>query len=257
MPCGDAEAATLREACAAKKRIQPVSGRLWRLVESQEQVATLGYVDSLEEQALLEELLETVKPSAPSGTEGLHDLLRAPFRYPPLPWGSRFGRRHEPGILYGGLDLETTLAEAAYYRFVFYLSMEDPPDRILRSEHTLFTARYATERGVRLQAPPCDLHREILAHPEDYRATQALGSALREAGVEAFEYPSARNRPGGLCVGLFRPEALASRNPEQRSSWLCEVHVDRVLYKRLDSLEVKAYPLARFLYRGRLPWPAH
>jgi len=257
MPCGDAEAATLQEACGAAARVQPVAGRLWRLVERQEQVATLGYVDTLEEQALLEELLEASKPPAPAGSERFHYLLRAPFRYPPLPWGSRFGRRHEPGILYGGLDLETTLAEAAYYRFVFYHSMEDPPGRILRSEHTLFTARYATERGVRLQAPPCDRHRECLAHPEDYRATQALGSTLREAGVEAFEYPSARNRPEGLCVGLFRPEALASPKPEQFSSWLCEVHVDRVLYKRLDSLEVKAYPLARFLYRGRLPWPAH
>jgi len=256
MPCGGAEAATLREACGATALIQPISGRLWRLVERQEQVATLGYVDSLEEQALLEALLEATKPSAPSGTEGRHDLLRAPFRYPPLPWGSRFGRRHEPGILYGGLDLETTLAEAAYYRFVFYHSMEDPPDRILRSEHLLFAARYATRRGVRLQDPPCDRHVALLAHPEDYCATQALGSLLRETGVEAFEYPSARNRPEGVCVGLFRADALTSRSPEQPSSWLCEVHEEQVLYKRLDSPEVKAFPLEGCLYRGRLPWPA-
>jgi hypothetical protein len=38
---------------------------LYRLVENQEQVATLGYVDTLEEQAVLEELLETSKPDYP------------------------------------------------------------------------------------------------------------------------------------------------------------------------------------------------
>ena len=33
-------------------------------------------------------------------------LLRAPWRYPPLRWGSRFGRRFEPGLFYGALSEE-------------------------------------------------------------------------------------------------------------------------------------------------------
>ena len=242
-------------ACGAETRIEPIMGRLWRLVESQEQAATLSYVDTLEEQALLEALLETTKPAAPPGSEGLHYLLRAPFRYPPLPWGSRFGRRHEPGILYGGLNLETTLAEAAYYRFVFRASMATPPAGVLRSTHTLFSARYATTQGVRLHAPPCDAHRETIAHPTDYGATQALGSAMRQAGVEAFEYPSAR-RAGGLCVGLFEPDALVSQRPERLSTWLCEIHPERVFYKRLDSSQVQTFPLSAYLHRGELPLPA-
>src|SRR5690606_6678737 len=44
-------------ACTGAKHIRPIKGTLRRLVESQEEVATLEYVDTLEEQAVLEEML--------------------------------------------------------------------------------------------------------------------------------------------------------------------------------------------------------
>jgi len=97
--------------------VTPLCGEVHRLVESQEQVATLTYVDTLEEQTLLESMLDNAKPPLPPGASGLHYLLSTPFRYPPLRWGSRFGRVHERGIFYGGLSRHTTLAESAYYRF--------------------------------------------------------------------------------------------------------------------------------------------
>ena len=52
--------------CKGERHIRPLQGRLVRLVESQEQVATLQLVDTLEEQALLEELLESSKPPVPA-----------------------------------------------------------------------------------------------------------------------------------------------------------------------------------------------
>ncbi|MCC3263614.1 RES family NAD+ phosphorylase, partial [Paenibacillus polymyxa] len=76
---------------------------------------------------LLEELIETSKPQLPPSTETLHYLLKTPFRYPPLRWGSRFGRRHEPSLFYAALRLETAMAEAAYYRFVLWEGMASPP----------------------------------------------------------------------------------------------------------------------------------
>ncbi len=60
------------ESCADPALVGPIASTLWRLVENQEQVATLGYVDSLEEQALLEALLDETKPPAPPDTEKLH-----------------------------------------------------------------------------------------------------------------------------------------------------------------------------------------
>ncbi len=48
-----------------EKVIRPIHGTLYRLVESQEQIATRQLVDTLEEQALLEEMLDAVKPPYP------------------------------------------------------------------------------------------------------------------------------------------------------------------------------------------------
>ncbi len=62
--------------CKGERHIRPLQGRLVRLVESQEQVATLQLVDTLEEQALLEELLESSKPPVPADAEPLHYLLK-------------------------------------------------------------------------------------------------------------------------------------------------------------------------------------
>ena len=67
------------------RRARRSHGRLLRLVESQEQVATNSLVRTLAEQALLEDLIEASKPPLPATGHGLHYLLATPFRYPPLP----------------------------------------------------------------------------------------------------------------------------------------------------------------------------
>ncbi|MCU0936948.1 MAG: RES family NAD+ phosphorylase [Gammaproteobacteria bacterium] len=242
--------------CGGEACIQPIRGTLRRLVESQEQVATSRLVGSLERQALLEGMIEASKPPPRPGTERLHYLLATPFRYPPLRHGSRFGTRAEPSLLYGALSVPTVLAEAAYYRFVFWHGMQVPPPAPLVTQHTLFTARYRTPRGVRLQAPPWDAERERLADPARYADTQALGAAMRDAGVEAFEYPSARDPRRGVNVALLGPAALASTRPSALESWLAETSAERVRFLARTGAGVHEYVLATFLVDGRLPQPA-
>lgn len=246
------------EACQGEKHIGPVAGNLFRLVENQEQIATMAYVDTLEEQALLEDLLEQAKPPYPEGGEEcLHYLLKTPFRYPPLPWGSRFGSMNEPGIFYGGADIQVTLAESAYYRFVFLYSMAaEPPTAHLRTGHTLFSVPYDTARGLRLQHPPFDAYRHQLAHPRDYSACQRFGSAMRGVGVEVFEYFSARDPAGGICVGLFTPQAFAGKSPCDMTQWLCETSTHRVAFKQIGASKLYAFTLEHFLFEGKLPFPA-
>lgn len=70
------------ERCQGEQHITSISGTLYRLVESQEHIATLDYVDSLEEQALLEDMLENTKPNYPDNSTSYHYLLKTPFRYP-------------------------------------------------------------------------------------------------------------------------------------------------------------------------------
>lgn len=245
------------DACKGLQHIGLVSGTLYRLVESQEQIATLNYVDTLDEQAILEELLEQSKPPYPESAHGYHYLLQTPFRYPPLRWGSRFGRTHEPGILYGGLSVNTTLAESAYYRLVFWHSMATPPVKAsMESTHTLLSVHYRTLQGIRLHDAPFSDYNPILSHASDYSATQELGSAMRDAEVEAFEYASARDAEKSHCVGLFTPRALAQKKPASMQPWLCETRADQVLFKAISQNTVHRFPGEQFMVDGRLPHPA-
>lgn len=246
----------LWETCRLAAAVRSIGGELHRLVESQEQIATLQLVDSLEAQGLLEEMLEAVKPPVPPGSGQLHYLLHTPFRYPPLAHGSRFGRRHEPSLFYGALTPATVLAESAYYRFVFWNGMQTPPSASIRSEHTLFSARYATGHGLRLQDGACAGHRPILAHPADYTATQTLGSAMRAAGIEAFEYPSARCPGGGVNVALFTPAAFAAPRPVQMQAWFGDTTADTVIFAQPRGQALHRFSLGMFTVDGRLPLPA-
>lgn len=243
--------------CNGATYIGPIHGTLHRLVESQEQIATRNYVDTLEEQGILEDLLEKTKPPYPQGSQALHYLLRTPFRYPPLPWGSRFGQRHEPSLFYGATRVETTLAEAAYYRFVFWHSIDaPPPNPKLQSQHTMFGASYKTQQGVRLQHPPFKQHAGALTHPTRYEESQQLGADMRLAGVEVFEYMSARDPEGGTCIALFTPQAFGNTQPLYKEAWFCEVTATHTAFKRLDEPGLYTYPLAHFLVDGHFPLPA-
>lgn len=247
----------LWDQCRAELRIAPIGGELRRMVESQQQVATSHLVDDLAEQALLEDLIERSKPPRPAGTERLHYLLATPFRYPPLRHGSRFGGRFEPSLFYGARRQPTLLAEAAYYRFVFWTGMAvPPPSGRLLTQHTVFAARWQAARGVCIQGPPCAAHESVLCDPQDYRATQRLGSALREAGVDAIEYRSVRDPDGGINVALFHPDALVSRAPLHPEAWLCETGTERVRFTCAEGRRLHEFPLDHFLVDGALPRPA-
>jgi len=244
------------QACLADAPPVKLTGTLLRLVESQEQVATRQLVASLARQTLLEDMLEATKPRMRNGTESLHYLLATPFRYPPLKHGSRFGTRSEPSLFYGSLTTQTVLAEAAYYRFVFWHGMATPPPGKLDTQHTLFGAAYRSGQGLQLQAPPFAWHRAVLASPSDYRAGQALGTAMRTAGIEAFEFVSARDPQAGINVALFTPRALARKEPVSQEAWLCELSGERVRFRAARGRDLHDFPLGVFQVAGRLPWPA-
>lgn len=233
-----------------------LSGTVLRLVESQEQAATSQLVGSLERQSLLEEMLEKTKPPLRRGSETLHYLLATPFRYPPLKHGSRFGRRGQTSLFYGSHETRTVLAESAYYRFLFWYGMATPPPTKLDTQHTLFGALYRSDKGVRLQAPPFAAHRAALTDPADYTVTQALGMALREVGIEVFEFVSARDPEGGINVALFTPMPFTRSQPVFQDAWLCELTADHVRFREARGLVIRDFPLTRFLVDGALPWPS-
>ena len=99
-----------------------LAGTCWRLVEAQHHVSTLKLVDSVDEQELLEELIETTKPPLPPECRGLHYLLSTPFRYGSVyPTGSRFRRAGlTEGVFYASETPQTAVAEMAFYRLLFF-----------------------------------------------------------------------------------------------------------------------------------------
>lgn len=253
-----------------EKVIRPIHGTLYRLVESQEQIATRQLVDTLEEQALLEEMLDAVIPPYPENMEHLHYLLKSPFRYPPLKWGSRFGRTFEPSIFYGGCSVDVTLVESAYYRFIFWHSMQAPPPKpIMRSVHTLFSVDYQTQKGAQLQSAPFDQYHDILRHPSNYSVAQSLGTMMRSQHVDVFEYCSARtiqnqeqsqdkklNIKQGICVGLFTADPFCTNQPKERQQWFCDMSAGEIIFKAVESSELIRFYLDQFLLDGELPMPA-
>lgn len=242
--------------CAGDSEIRSLHLSPWRVVEAQHRVSTRKLVDSAEQQALLEEMIDRVKP--PDLTDGrLHYLLFTPFRYPPLAHGSRFGGRHERGIWYGSVDRRSAFAEVAYYRLLFLEGTRASLGTVTTAL-TAFTARVRTTRGVDLVAPPFDAHRRAIASPTSYASSQALGTAMRSAGVEAFRYPSARDAEGGINVAAFTASVFGNTKPKSLETWHCSASRERVDITQGDYFKRDrfAFSRAQFLVKGVLPAPA-
>lgn len=242
--------------CAGDSELGTLRLSPWRAVESQHQVSTRKLVRSLAEQELLEEMLEGAKPPA-VGSPTLHYLLTTPFRYPPLPHGSRFGTRLDRGIWYGAETQRTALAEVAYYRFVFLAGTHADLGTV-STELTLFTVHAHSRRAIDLVAPPFAAHRAAIASPTTYAASQSLGAAMRAAGVELFRYPSARDPERGVAVGMFTPAPFGRARPRQLQTWRCVASVETVELSKRDyfARHTLVFPREAFLVRGRLPAPA-
>lgn len=214
--------ANIWTATALASEARPWQGKGWRAVEAQHRVATMHLVNGkLDDQALLEDILDAAKPQYPKATEGLHWLLATPFRYWPLPGGSRFRRRSDPGVFYGAEDRKTACAECGYWRLRFWLDSDGLSGRSANVELTLFEFHAATSQSLDLSVPPLSADRAAWTHPSDYTPTQALAAQAREAGIEAIRYESVR-KPGGFCLGLLNPapfKAVKSPYRNQQQTW--------------------------------------
>ena len=222
-------------------------------------VSTRRLVDSREEQELLEELIEGSKPPFPdsTGVSGLHYLLSTPFRYPPLRHGSRFGTRAEPSLWYGSARHRTAFAETAYYRLVF-LEGTTADLGPVRADFSIFDVRLRTRRGVDLSRAPFERHRASIASPSRYGETQSLGAEMRDAGVECFRYPSARDRRGGVNLAAFTPRVFASSTPGTPETWHSVAERESVELIKKDLFDARSirFPRGDFEVDGDLPAPA-
>ena len=202
---------------------------LWRAVEAQHRVSTIALVDTLEEQALLEQVLENSKPALPPEAKGLHYLLSTPFRYPPHPHGSRFRSAVDPGVFYGADEIRTACAELGYWRWRFL--MDCPAlEAIDAKPQTVFRAQISTT-AVDLRKPPFVDAAVLWTHPTNYTHCQQFASVAREATVGAIRYASVRDPNKGGCIAVLDPRAFTDALLEVQT-WLLSVARGKVFWHR-------------------------
>jgi hypothetical protein len=225
----------LWELCESDQFITSLSVEPWRVVEAQHILSARDLVDTREEHDMLETLLEDSKPAV---TKDKNYLIFTPFRYPPLQYGSRFGRSYEPSLWYGSLELETAFTEVAYYRFKF---LNDSSGELgpLEISMTAFTACLQTERALDLTAFPFNDYLAQISNQHTYEYSQPLGTSMRQAKIDAFIYFSARTHTkeknvAAYHTGLFRIKNSQYVNNQQ--TWVCFANKDVIEFTRVGLL---------------------
>lgn len=195
------------------------NGLVWRVVESQNRISSDRLVDDPEDQPLLEELIEEVKPPIPDEARHLPKLLATPFRY----WhdvASRFRRANEkPGILYTSELESTAIAEKAYYRLKFLSRSPDamPSKNII--EHTSFTVLTSATRTLDLTAQPFVQWQSDWTHPNDYTACQEFAAEARQIRTQEIRYESVRDPAANANLAIFDPAVVDGDSLKIMRSW--------------------------------------
>jgi hypothetical protein len=115
--------------------------------------------------------------------------------------GSRFSSG-DYGVFYAARDRATAIAETRHHHARFLAATAQPAMHLpMRLYHVVVDARLHDLR------PPGAVN-DAVYDVDDYRAAQALGARLREAGSAGVVYRSVR-QPRGQNVGLFTPRAAS------------------------------------------------
>ena len=152
-----------------------------------------------------------ISDSRPLPQEPEAAVRMAPFRALGQP--SRFSDGSF-GVLYAALDTETAIAETVFHAERHLDATDEDP-----IEFDMVS--YVGE----VQKPLEDLRGDAYGHlrqrpVETWPICQAFGRERHAAGAWGLVYPSAR-RPGGECIGAFRPAAVSipARNAQFRYCW--------------------------------------
>jgi hypothetical protein len=177
-------------------------------------------VDTLDEQALLEDEIERTKPPVPAECADLHYLLATPFRYGRYPGNSRF--RHEgysPGVYYASEVAATAVAETVFYRLLFFAESPGTPWPRNPLEFTALEVAYSVQRAIDLTAAPFSESEERWTRLADYGPCLELSDAAREAEILLIRYRSVRDPKRRANLAILSCAAFSARNPVSFETW--------------------------------------
>ena len=167
----------------------------WPLLISAEQKTNPRIMESLGN-------LDLVPPDRRVGGQGASYLM-APFTHVSPDRPTRFSAGNF-GVLYAARHFETALLETRYHHARFLSRTAEAAGWVSQFREIVLdvTANLSDLRAVAAQATA-----ELA--PDRYEASQHLGTALKERGLNGIVYPSIRH-PSGECAGLFFPDCAAS-----------------------------------------------
>ncbi|MBT8140596.1 MAG: RES family NAD+ phosphorylase [Gammaproteobacteria bacterium] len=237
---------------------QRLARTTWRVVETQEIAATQAITQNAADQARLEALLEASKPALAEDCAGLSYLLFTPFRYPPLPFGSRFGGQFERGIYYAALTPEAAFAECALYLWLFQQGPQElGPLANIRDQRTAFSARIRSARAIDTCSEHFSRVSKKISDPASWEFSQKLGAALREVRTAYCLYASPR-LAGATNVAVFDPKSFADKAPREIQHWHLALDTERCRFSRrgFDGSQTIEFEYSQFTKNGRIPHPA-
>lgn len=225
------------------------AGKPWRAVEAQHVIITARLVDTQDEQALLEDIIDAAKPPLATPPAGLHWLLFTPFRYPPLPRGSRFRAAGEPGVWYGADERATACAELGYWRWRFLLA-SDALESLPAQPQTLFQSQ-VRGRSIDLRRGRfAERAAQWTAH-SDYSHCHALTRHARGVGIAIIRYRSVRDPEHRGCVALLNWGAFSRKTPLAGETWLLDVTRERALWVSANMLAPAQFEFSARAWREK------
>jgi len=185
---------------------------LSRIVELQAKTVTRKITDTQEEYDIIENLIESQKPSYPDTAH--HYLIATPFRYD-LPVEPQYAARFKPpyydrNCFYGCYEYRTTVLEYGYH----WLSQR------VHTQGLSQEPQPRTHFKVRFNDPACvDIrkHSKIknIMNRHDY--TTSHDYVLKNKSITSILYPSCRDVEHGDCAVTFEINTLGKKPSSERT----------------------------------------
>jgi hypothetical protein len=146
--------------------------------------------------------LDLVPTERRVGGQGASYLM-APFTHVSPDRPTRFSAG-KFGILYAARRFDTALLETRYHHARFLRRTAEAPGWVSQFREIVLEVRASLGD---LRAIASKAKAELA--PDDYKASQNLGSELKALGSNGLVYPSIRDA-GGECVALFFPDCASN-----------------------------------------------
>ncbi|PZR00386.1 MAG: hypothetical protein DI533_07365 [Cereibacter sphaeroides] len=198
---------------------RPFARPLWRVIEGQYRSSTVRLVTTFAEHDVLENLLESSKPSVPADCAHLDYQFWSPFRYGSYPRPSRFRRAgRTPGVWYGSEKPLTAICEMGWGMLSFFAASPGTPLPRRPIEYTAVKADIRSPFAIDLTAPALADEGPWM-DPNDYTACLDLADRARAAGIEVIRYASVRHPDHGPNAAVLTCRAFHQPSPVATQTW--------------------------------------